>query len=86
MVSQRSCQSPLLIRGLRCAPYYSARSIAYPRLAGIVSPVAFGLVLDLTGDWTYPFLASIILLCLGAAILPAIHPDTPFVAAYGATS
>ncbi len=55
-------------------------------LAGIISPVAFGLVLDATGSWTYPFVASIVLLCVGAAILPTIRPDEPFEGASGAAT
>ena len=55
-------------------------------VAGIISPVAFGLVLDATGSWTYPFVASIVLLCVGAAILPAIRPDEPFEEAAGAST
>jgi len=47
-------------------------------VAGIVSPVAFGYVLDATGNWTYPFAASIVLLCAGAAIVPAMRPDDHF--------
>jgi hypothetical protein len=30
--------------------------------AGTVSPVAFGYALDVTGGWTVPFIASIVLL------------------------
>jgi MFS family permease len=47
-------------------------------LAGIVSPIAFGFVLDATGSWAYPFVASIVLLCVGAALVPTIRPDEPF--------
>jgi MFS family permease len=49
-------------------------------LAGIVSPVFFGYVLDLTGTWTVPFLASILLLLVGAAIASYLRPDRPFAA------
>ena len=49
-------------------------------LAGIVSPVFFGYVLDLTGTWTVPFLASILLLLLGAVIASYLRPDRPFAA------
>lgn len=47
-------------------------------LAGIVSPVAFGYALDATGRWTIPFLASIALLCAGAALTCLIRPDARF--------
>jgi MFS family permease len=47
-------------------------------LAGIVLPVFFGYVLDLTGSWTIPFLASIVFLLLGAVITTYLRPDRPF--------
>src|SRR5262249_54901138 len=46
--------------------------------AGIVSPVFFGYILDLTGTWTIPFLASCLLLLLGAVIASYLRPDRPF--------
>jgi MFS family permease len=49
-------------------------------LAGIVSPVVFGLLLDLTGDWTTPFYCSIGLLLLGAAMAFWMRPEIKFVA------
>ncbi len=36
--------------------------------AGIVSPLCFGIVVDLTGSWTIPFSVSVALLVLGAAL------------------
>jgi MFS family permease len=47
-------------------------------IAGIVSPIAFGGVLDLTHSWTLPFLASISLLLLGAVLAFFMRPDIPF--------
>lgn len=47
-------------------------------LAGIVSPVVFGALLDLTGSWTVPFYGSICLLLLGAALSFFMRPDRPF--------
>ena len=47
-------------------------------LAGIVSPVVFGALLDLTGSWTAPFYCSIFLLLLGAAISFLMRPEKPF--------
>jgi len=49
-------------------------------LAGIVSPVVVGLLLDLTGSWTAPFYCSIFLLPLGAAVSFLMRPERPFVA------
>lgn len=50
-------------------------------LAGIVSPVVFGALLDLTGDWTAPFYCSIVLLMLGAALSFWMRPERPFMVA-----
>ena len=47
-------------------------------LAGIVSPIFFGLMIDWTGTWTIPFLASIGLLLLGAVLTLYLRPDRPF--------
>jgi len=47
-------------------------------LAGIVSPIFFGLMIDWTGTWTIPFLVSIGLLLLGAVLTLYLRPDLPF--------
>ncbi|HYM18127.1 MAG TPA: MFS transporter [Micropepsaceae bacterium] len=47
-------------------------------LAGIVSPVFFGYMIDLTGTWTVPFIVSIALLILGAVLASYLRPDRPF--------
>jgi len=43
--------------------------------AGIVSPLAFGLMVDATGSWTIPFGISVVLLLLGAGLTFALHPQ-----------
>lgn len=43
--------------------------------AGIVSPLAFGLMVDATGSWTIPFGISVVFLLLGAALTFALHPQ-----------
>ena len=48
-------------------------------LAAILSPLAFGIVADMTGDWVLPFIGSLGLLLLGAALAPFMHPERPFV-------
>ena len=56
-------------------------------LAAILSPLAFGIVADMTGDWVLPFVGSLGLLLLGAALSPFMHPERPFVdPAPGATA
>ena len=48
-------------------------------LAAILSPLAFGIIADMTGDWVLPFVGSLGLLLLGAALSPFMHPERPFV-------
>jgi len=48
-------------------------------LAGIISPLFFGYMIDLTGTWTVPFLVSIGLLLLGAVLAFYLRPDKPFI-------
>ena len=48
-------------------------------LAGIISPIFFGYMIDLTGTWTVPFTVSIVLLLLGALLTLRLRPDQPFV-------
>jgi sugar phosphate permease len=48
-------------------------------LAGMTSPVVFGAIIDATGRWDLPFLASLGLLLLGALLAPRIRPDDVFV-------
>jgi len=46
-------------------------------LAAILSPLAFGYVADLTGNWHLPFAGSLALLLLGAALAFTLHPERP---------
>ena len=47
-------------------------------LAAILSPVAFGVIIDRTGNWQLPFVGSLGLLLLGAALAPTMHPERAF--------
>ena len=47
--------------------------------AAIVSPVVAGLVIDLTGNWTLPFIGSMVLMALGAVLAFWMHPEQPLV-------
>jgi len=47
-------------------------------VAGIISPLVFGYLIDRTGSWTLPFAGSIFLLLLGAGLAFRMHPDRPF--------
>jgi sugar phosphate permease len=44
-------------------------------LAAILSPLAFGYVADVTGDWHLPFIGSLGLLLLGALLAFTMHPE-----------
>jgi sugar phosphate permease len=48
-------------------------------IAGLMSPASFGYLVDRTGSWVAPFIASICLLLLGAVLALRLHPDRPFV-------
>lgn len=48
-------------------------------IAGLVSPSSFGYLVDRTGSWVVPFIASILLLLLGAVLALRLRPDRPFV-------
>ncbi len=48
-------------------------------VAGLISPSSFGYLVDLTGSWVVPFIASILLLLLGAVLALRLRPDCPFV-------
>jgi len=48
-------------------------------LSGLVSPSSFGYLVDRTGSWVVPFIASIALLFVGAVLAFRLKPDRPFV-------
>ena len=47
-------------------------------LAAIVSPIAFGFIIDRTGNWQLPFAGSLGFLLLGAVLAPTMHPERSF--------
>ena len=47
-------------------------------LAAILSPIAFGYIIDATGNWQLPFAGSLGLLLLGAILAPHMHPERAF--------
>jgi nitrate/nitrite transporter NarK len=46
-------------------------------VAGILSPVAFGWILERTGSWTTPFAFSVGLLLFAIVMTRWIRPDRP---------
>jgi MFS family permease len=47
-------------------------------LAAILSPLAFGVIVDRTGNWQLPFVGSLGLLLVGAALAFTMHPERAF--------
>jgi nitrate/nitrite transporter NarK len=47
-------------------------------IAGLISPSSFGYLVDRTGSWVFPFIGSIVLLLLGAALGSRLRPDLRF--------
>jgi sugar phosphate permease len=47
-------------------------------VAAIISPVAAGIMIDNTGNWELPFIVTMGLLALGAALSFTMRPDKPF--------
>ena len=47
-------------------------------MAGIISPVVFGWSIDMTGRWDVPFIGSLAMLLIGAALAFTIHPQKRF--------
>ena len=64
------------------APKYSGTAAGLMNtgsaLAAIVSPLAGGYLIDLTGNWELPFIVSMGFLVLGAALSFTMRPDKPF--------
>ena len=46
--------------------------------AAIVSPLVFGKIIDATGNWSLPFLGTMMLMAAGAVGAFFMHPERPF--------
>jgi nitrate/nitrite transporter NarK len=73
--------APLWTATMDIAPDYAGSSSALMNsagaVAGILSPVVFGWILDLTGSWTTPFVFSVGLLLFAIVMTYRIRPDRP---------
>jgi MFS family permease len=82
--------APIWAAPMDIAPNYSGSASGMMNfgfgVAGIISPLVFGFLIDRTGSWTLPFAGSICLLLLGAALAFRMHPDRPFETAKGEQS
>lgn len=73
--------APLWTATMDIAPNYAGSSSALMNsagaVAGILSPVVFGWILDRTGSWTTPFAFSVGLLLFAIVMTYRIRPDRP---------
>jgi nitrate/nitrite transporter NarK len=73
--------SPIWTATVDVAPDYAGSASALMNMAGavagILSPLAFGWILDRTGSWTAPFSVSLCLLLIGAVVTFWFRPDRP---------
>jgi cyanate permease len=49
-------------------------------LAAITSPLIFGIVVDRTGNWLFPFIFSMGVILLGSILCFTMHPERPLTA------
>lgn len=74
--------APIWAVPMDIAPRYSGSASGMMNfgfgVAGIISPVVFGYLVDATGSWTIPFVGSVGLLLLGACLAFGMHPDRAF--------
>lgn len=65
------------------APQYSGTASGLMNtgsaVAAIASPLAFGYIVDVTGNWQLPFYGSVGLLIVGSVLAFTMHPDRQFV-------
>jgi MFS family permease len=80
--------SPIWTATMDIAPNYAGSASALMNMAGaiagILSPLAFGWILDRTGSWTAPFAVSLGLLLFGAVMTHWFRPDRPLEVVPGA--
>jgi MFS family permease len=76
--------APLWAVPMDIAPNYSGTASSFMNvgfgIAGIVSPLVFGFVIDRTGNWQLPFAISVALLFVGIVMSFFMRPDRPFAA------
>lgn len=75
--------APIWAIPMDIAPQYSGSASGFMNfgfgIAGIISPVVFGWAIDVTGRWDVPFIASLGVLLLGAALAFTTNPGKRFV-------
>jgi len=53
-------------------------------LAGIISPILFGMIIDKTHNWDIPFGCTVAICMIGAVLTWFMRPDRPFINPYAA--
>ena len=75
--------APIWAVPMDITPEYSGSASGFMNfgfgMAGIISPIVFGWAIDWTGRWDIPFIGSLGVLLLGAALAFTIHPGSRFV-------
>ncbi len=75
--------APIWAVPMDIAPQYSGTASGFMNfgfgLAGMISPVVFGAIIDFTGRWDLPFAASLGILVLGAILALRMKPDQRFI-------
>ena len=73
--------APIWAVPMDIAPEFSGTASGFMNfgfgLAGMISPVVFGAIIDPTGRWDLPFVASLGFLLLGAFLALRMRPDDP---------
>jgi len=73
---------PIWAISMDIAPKYSGTASGLMNTgsaaAAIFSPLAFGYIADVTGNWHLPFAGSLALLLIGALLAPLMRPEQPF--------
>ena len=74
--------APIWAVPMDIAPEYSGTASGFMNfgfgMAGMISPVVFGWIIDSTGRWDYPFIASLGLLLIGAGLAFTMRPGERF--------
>jgi MFS family permease len=64
------------------APKYSGTASGFMNtgsaIAAVLSPLTFGYLIDVTGNWNLPFIGSMGLLLVGALLSFSMHPEETF--------
>jgi MFS family permease len=75
--------APIWAIPMDITPEYSGSASGFMNfgfgMAGIISPIVFGYAIDLTGRWDVPFIGSLVVLLVGAALALRCRPGERFV-------